>query len=67
MSMLDDAPVSAAVIADGLVDVIRIERAELEDVLGQDDTLGKRFYRSLAETLAKRLRTTNRNVKYVVS
>ena len=67
MSMLDDAPVSAAVVADGLVDVIRIERADLEQVLGQDEKLGKRFYRSLAETLAKRLRATNRNVKFVFS
>jgi CRP-like cAMP-binding protein len=66
MSMLDDAPVSAAVIADGMVDVIRIERAELEQALA-DDRLGKRFYRSLAETLAKRLRATNKNVKYAFS
>jgi CRP-like cAMP-binding protein len=67
MSMLDDAPVSAVVIADGLVDVIRIERTELEQVLAEDETLGKRFYRSLAETLAKRLRATNGKVKFVFS
>ena len=67
MSMLDNAPVSAAVVADGLVDVIRIERAELERVLKQDEKLGKRFYRSLAETLAKRLRATSRNVNFLFS
>jgi CRP-like cAMP-binding protein len=65
MSMLENAPVGAAVIADGCVDAIRIERAELEQVLGQDDKLAKRFFRSLAETVAKRLRATGRNVKYM--
>jgi CRP-like cAMP-binding protein len=67
MSMLDDAPVSAAVVADGPVDVIRIERADLEKVLADDDKLSQRFYRSLAETLAKRLRVTNRNVGRALS
>lgn len=67
MSMLDDAPLRAAVIADGVVDIIRIERSELDQVLAEDDKLGTRFYHSLAETLAKRLQTADRDIKTMFS
>jgi CRP-like cAMP-binding protein len=60
MSMIDDAPASATVVAHGIVDVIRIDRADLERMFRRDPALGLRFYRSLAETLSRRLRKTNR-------
>ncbi len=67
MSMLDKAPVCATVVADGVVDVIRVEIVELERVLNEDDGLGKRYYHSLAQMLVKRLRATNRNVQFVAN
>ena len=60
ISIVDDAPLNATLVALGIVDVIRIEREELERAFELDCGLGMRFYRSLAETLARRLRKSIR-------
>jgi CRP/FNR family cyclic AMP-dependent transcriptional regulator len=64
MSILDGATASASIIAESLeVDVVRIDRAELERVMTDNPGLGLRFYRSIAETLSMRLRDTNKIVR----
>lgn len=64
MSILDGATASASIIAESLeVDVVRIDRSELERVMAENPGLGLRFYRSIAETLSPRLRDTNKIVR----
>ncbi len=64
MSILDGATASASIIAESLeVDVVRIDRSELERVMAENPGLGLRFYRSIAETLSARLRDTNKIVR----
>ncbi len=64
MSILDGATASATIVAESLeVDLVRIDRSELERLLSTNVGLGMRFYRSIAETLSNRLRDTNRNVR----
>lgn len=60
MSLLDMKGASANVVADGPVELVRIERSEVEQIVGEDPALGLRFYHSLAVTLSTRLRATNR-------
>jgi CRP-like cAMP-binding protein len=64
MSILDGASASASIVAESLeVDVVRIDRAELEHLMTENPGLGLRFYRSIAETLSMRLRDTNKIVR----
>ena len=64
ISIVDSVPLNATLVADGIVDVIRIERSELERAFDLDHGLGMRFYRSLAETLARRLHKTVRRAHH---
>jgi len=64
MSILDGATASASIIAESLeVDVVRIDRTELDRLMAANPDLGLRFYRSIAETLSSRLRDTNKIVR----
>ena len=60
MSFLDSAPVSANVIADGTVGVLKITSDILDELLRDEEGFGTRFYYSLALTLSRRLRATNK-------
>jgi CRP/FNR family cyclic AMP-dependent transcriptional regulator len=64
MSILDGTTASASVIAESTeVDVVRVDRLELERIMNDNPALGLRFYRSIAETLSNRLRDTNKIVR----
>ncbi len=60
ISFLDGESVSASVIAEGYVELIRVGESDLEALIGEDSRFASHFYQSLAVTLARRLRATNR-------
>jgi CRP-like cAMP-binding protein len=59
MSFLEKSKISASVIADGHVAVVRIPGTDFENPIAGDVEFGQRFYRSIAVTLSRRLRATN--------
>ncbi len=59
MSLLDDAPTSARVIAAGPVKAIRVQRARFERFLFEHERVAVRVYRSFARALSERLRQQN--------
>lgn len=58
MAFLDDAPASASVVAETGVQALCITESMIRALLRGDPTFGRRFYHSLALTLAARLRAT---------
>lgn len=58
MAFLDDAPASASVVAETEVQALFISEDMIRALLRGDPTFGRRFYHSLALTLAARLRLT---------
>jgi len=62
MSFLDKTIVSADIVAEGRVEVFRVEGRDLQDLIDTNAEFGKRFYHSLAVTLSRRLRSTNKRV-----
>lgn len=58
MAFLDDAPASASILAETEVQVLCITENMIRALLRGDPTFGRRFYHSLALTLAARLRAT---------
>ena len=62
MSFLDGASVSADVIADGNVSVFRVDYLKLREKMKFEPEFGQRLYNSLAVTLSRRLRATNKIV-----
>lgn len=59
MSFLEKSKISASVIADSYVAVLKIHGGDLEALIAEDVEFGQRFYRSVAVTLSRRLRATN--------
>ena len=59
MSYLDPLPVSANVIAEGEVAVLRIDAKTIDRLMKEDPAFAAAFYHSLATTLARRLRVTS--------
>jgi CRP/FNR family cyclic AMP-dependent transcriptional regulator len=62
MSFLDKAKISATVIAEGQVEVMRLRTKNIESLIDEDPMFGLRFYRSLAVTLSRRMRAANRMI-----
>jgi len=60
MSFLDRAKISASVVAEGQVEIVRLYTQDIERLIADDPEFGLRFYRSLAVTLSRRLRGANR-------
>jgi CRP-like cAMP-binding protein len=56
MSFLEDAPVSANVVAETDLEALHLDRSTLNDVFELFPHLASRFYRSLATNLSRRLR-----------
>ena len=56
MSLLEDAPASAGVVAEEEVEAYHLDRATLESLFELFPHLASRFYRSLAKNLSRRLR-----------
>jgi CRP-like cAMP-binding protein len=59
MSFLDGEAVSADVITTSLVEVLKFDKADLDELVKADQSFGLRFFQSLALTLSRRLRATN--------
>jgi CRP-like cAMP-binding protein len=62
MSFLDRAKISATVAAYGQVEIVRLYTKDIDRLIADDPDFGLRFYRSLAVTLSRRLRSANRLV-----
>lgn len=56
MSLLEDAPASAGVVAEEVVEAYHLDRPTLESLFELFPHLASRFYRSLARNLSRRLR-----------
>lgn len=59
MSFLDGDAVSADVITTSMVEVLKFDKDDLDELVNADQTFGLRFFQSLALTLSRRLRATN--------
>ena len=59
--LMDDHKTSSTVVAHQDVEVMYIERESLEKILGENDGLAARFYRTAAITLADRLKSQTQN------
>jgi CRP-like cAMP-binding protein len=59
MTLLEDSPASASVIAEDAVTVDAIEVGAMREIFLAFPHLGSRFYRSIALTLSSRLRDTS--------
>lgn len=63
MSFLEDAPASAQVVADGPLELDVVPDGVLSELLDRNPSLGRRFYRSLAVAVSRRLRLANRRLQ----
>jgi CRP-like cAMP-binding protein len=59
MSLLDDVLTSARVTAVKPARLLRLPRARFEQLIGSDDKLAVKIYRSFCRQLSDRLRKTN--------
>lgn len=59
MSLLDDAPTSAEVLALTQVRLLKVSRERLQNILVTNDRIALRFYRTFVKELTQRLRRTN--------
>ena len=60
VSFMDHAETSASASAVKDAEILEVPRDVLESILEQDISLAARFYRTLAMTLARRIRASNR-------
>ena len=58
-AFIDDKPASATVVASTSSELFKIHYRKLEELLADNDTLGRTFYRNLLVHLVDRLRATN--------
>lgn len=65
MAFVDGYPASASVVANGRVQVLRIQEEMITALTLGDPTFGARFFRSIAITLAGRMRAANQRVEFV--
>ena len=62
MSYIDGQAASATLVADGDVELFRIDRSDIDTLVAADDGFALRFYHSLLISLCQRLRATNARV-----
>ena len=60
ISFIDHAETSASALAFKDTEILKVEREALETLLEQDPHLAARFYRTVAMTLARRIRASNK-------
>lgn len=60
MSFIEDEVTSASVIADGTVEILRIDEDLIDQLIEADPSFAGRFYHSLAITVSRRLRKANK-------
>lgn len=59
MSLIEAAPTSARVSADGAVTLLKIPRKKFLELLDSDYKIGAKVYKALAHSLSRRLRQTS--------
>lgn len=59
MSLIENAPTSASVSADGRVVLLKIPRDKFLGILEQNDKIAAKIYKALATSLSRRLRQTS--------
>ena len=59
MSLIEGAPTSARVSADGAVKLIKIPRGRFMELLENNDKLAAKIFKALAYSLSRRLRATS--------
>ena len=62
MSYIDGKRASATLVADGDVDLFRIDRSDIDAAIAADQGFAVRLYQSLLLSLCQRLRATNARV-----
>ena len=67
MSLVDDAPTSARVVAEGEVEAFCMTRERFEKLLASNDMTANKLYRFFIQTLSKRLRSTSENLAKAVA
>ena len=67
MALVDDAPTSARVVAEGEVEAFCITRERFEKLLASNEKTAIKLYRFFIQTLAKRLRSTSENLAKAVA
>ena len=67
MALVDDAPTSARVVAEGEVEAFVITRERFEKLLASNEKTAIKLYRFFIQTLAKRLRSTSENLAKAVA
>lgn len=67
MALVDDAPTSARVVAEGDVEAFVITRDRFEKLLHSNEKTAIKLYRFFISTLSKRLRSTSENLAKAVA
>ena len=62
MSLLEEAPTSAKVVAKNEVSAFRIDRQKFQHLLEADDRLAVKIFREFSRELSARLREANRKL-----
>ena len=62
MSMVDDSPTSARVVAEAEVEAFCITRSDFDRLLHLNERMALKIYRFFVQTLSKRLRSTSENL-----
>jgi CRP/FNR family transcriptional regulator len=62
MALIDDAPHSACIVAEEECEILTINRLDLDIILNWNTVLGMRLWRTVAQVLAERLRSTNEKI-----
>ena len=63
MSLIDEHPHSASVVADGDCEILTLSRAELQRLLAASDSMKAKFWHAIAIELTRRIRTTTNTVR----
>ncbi len=63
MSLIDEHPHSASVVADGECEIFTLSRTELQRLLGASDSMKAKFWNAIAVELTRRIRTTTNTVR----
>lgn len=66
MSFFHDMPRSASVLANSDCKVLELVAEDFSKLMGENATVSAKFYKSIAEELTRRLRTTNEEVKKAI-
>ena len=61
MSLMDDMPTSASIIATSTGEMMRVSRQQFETLMEANDRIALKIYRAFCRTLMDRLRATNAN------